>query len=116
MKKYVDIKTISKLLFLLVVYAVVIIIWISLDRLDKVSSVREEYEVSEIIEKALVQCYALEGSYPSDIEYLKKYGIIFNTDKYIYYYETLGQLRPTVKVVSLNETKINDSYFGGKYE
>ena len=46
---------------------------------------REMQVTADAIDKALVQCFALEGSYPSDITYLvDHYGLILNTDKYVY--------------------------------
>lgn len=60
---------------------------------------KQTSNIEKIINKALVQCYALEGQYPVDIEYVKNYGVIFNEDKYIYYYEWYGSnLKPTVIV------------------
>ena len=39
--------------------------------------------IKEAIERTCVQCYALEGSYPPDLEYLSKnYGLILNDEKY----------------------------------
>lgn len=61
---------------------------------------REVSGIEKIIDKALVQCYALEGRYPEDITYIESYGVIFSPDKYYYYYEWYGgNLKPTVKVI-----------------
>lgn len=61
---------------------------------------REVSGIEKIIDKALVQCYALEGSYPKDIMYIERYGVIFSPEKYHYYYEWYGgNLKPTVKVI-----------------
>ena len=38
--------------------------------------------------KAVVQCYAIEGSYPESIEYLEEnYGLTYNHDKFFVDYE-----------------------------
>ncbi len=48
-------------------------------------------EAERVITKALQQCYALEGSYPADLSYLRDhYGITINTEKYIYLYDQNG--------------------------
>jgi hypothetical protein len=55
----------------------------------------------ESIRRAAVQCYALEGGYPADFEYLKEhYGIQPDESKYIIYYEYIASnLMPDITVV-----------------
>jgi len=57
-------------------------------------------KIKEAIERACIQCYALEGSYPPDLDYLSKnYGLILNDDKYFYYYEVFASnVMPYVEV------------------
>ncbi len=56
--------------------------------------------VVEAIRKAAVQCYALEGSYPPDIAYLKAhYGLQFDESRYAYRYEIFASnLMPEIEV------------------
>lgn len=53
------------------------------------------------IQKAIVNCYAVEGFYPPSIEYLEDhYGITVDSDKYIVHYETAGtNVMPSVEVL-----------------
>ncbi|MGI6164214.1 MAG: hypothetical protein ACOYEQ_09865 [Bacillota bacterium] len=53
------------------------------------------------IEKAAVQCYALEGNYPPDLKYLEEnYGIQIHEDKYHYdYFAFASNIRPVIVVV-----------------
>lgn len=38
--------------------------------------------------RAVVQCYAIEGNYPADVEYLEQnYGLEYNHDKYFIDYQ-----------------------------
>lgn len=61
---------------------------------------KQTANIEQIIDKALVQCYALEGGYPSEVEYVEKYGVIFDNEKYIYHYEWYGSnLRPMIAVI-----------------
>jgi len=55
------------------------------------------------IERAAVMCYALEGFYPPQIEYLEeKYGLIVNRDKFMVFYGTFGSnIRPEVSIFHL---------------
>jgi len=52
------------------------------------------------IERAAVLCYALEGYYPPQIEYLEnKYGLIVDRDRFLVVYRTFGSnIRPEVAV------------------
>lgn len=44
--------------------------------------------VQDIVEKYAIQCYASEGSYPPDLEYLvENYGLILDEDLYVYEYD-----------------------------
>ncbi len=62
---------------------------------------RETDALVEIIDKALLQAYALEGAYPDSLTYLaENYGIILKEDTYYYYYEPVGaNIFPTVQVI-----------------
>ncbi|MGI6620978.1 MAG: hypothetical protein ACOX35_05970 [Bacillota bacterium] len=72
-----------------------------------ISSYREELEKSEVesikraIERAAVQCYALEGHYPPDLEYLEEnYGIRINRAKYhCEYFVFASNVRPHINVI-----------------
>ena len=65
------------------------------------TSSKENIEsVRASIENAVLQCYALEGHYPPNIQYLKEnYSIIINEDAYIYHYDIeASNIMPTVLV------------------
>ncbi len=57
--------------------------------------------MQQAIEKALIHCYAIEGSYPPSLEYLKEnYGIYIQEERFYYYYEYVGSnVRPIVQVI-----------------
>jgi len=64
------------------------------------NSGKEAVKVKEVIDKALVQCYALEGSYPQEIDYLTNYGIIIDKDRYFYVYDLFAtNIKPVVSVI-----------------
>ena len=56
--------------------------------------------VKETVEQAALQCYAVEGAYPPDLEYLvENYGLAVNTrDFYIRYDAFASNLPPDVRV------------------
>lgn len=53
------------------------------------------------VQKAVVNCYAIEGVYPSDVKYLEDhYGLVINHEKYIVHYELIGSnVMPSVEVL-----------------
>lgn len=57
------------------------------------------------IVRSAVQCYATEGFYPEDLGYLEEhYGIEYDHDKYVVYYEAAGaNLMPDIAVLPLRE-------------
>jgi hypothetical protein len=64
----------------------------------------------ESIRRAAVQCYALEGLYPSDFEYLKEhYAVRPDESKYVIYYTyTASNLMPDIDVIPVSSQTIPD--------
>lgn len=99
MKFDVDMKLIGQITITLIISVVVGSMFYSMVSLGNRNTSGQAGKVKEVIDKALIQCYALEGSFPADIKYLKKYGVIFE-DKYEYYYDIFGvNYMPQVKVI-----------------
>lgn len=57
--------------------------------------------VRSTVENGITMCYAIEGAYPEDLEYLvENYGVIYDSQKYIVYYDRFAaNIRPTVSVL-----------------
>ena len=57
--------------------------------------------MQQSIERALVQCYAIEGAYPPSLAYLEdNYGIYVEPERFYYYYEYIGSnIRPVIQVL-----------------
>lgn len=53
------------------------------------------------LRRAVVSCYALEGSYPANVKYLQeKYGLQLNEEKYIVHYEIFAEnIMPDITVL-----------------
>jgi len=81
----------------------VVVILVSFKAVDKISNDKNDRSdsIEKVIIKAAVQCYALEGSYPPDIEYLtENYGIIIDKSQYFYFYDTNGaNIAPNIEVI-----------------
>lgn len=98
--KRADPEAISKTIVIILISSLFFYMIYSMMQFGDGQSDRQASSIEKIIDKALVQCYALEGGYPTDIEYVSKYGVIFDNDKYLYYYEWYGgNLKPNVIVV-----------------
>ena len=59
-------------------------------------------EIETTINGMISQCYALEGSYPADLQYLvEHYGLVLDESKYFYHYEIVASnIKPDIKVVA----------------
>ena len=66
------------------------------------SSAQEQLRLTEeSLRRAVVSCYALEGRYPAEIDYLKEhYGLQLNEEKYIVHYEIFAEnIMPDITVI-----------------
>ena len=79
--------------------------FISMDRFWNNSSGTRLKAAESAIQKAAIQCYALEGSYPPSLEYLEKnYGIILNKSRYFYHYTIFASnIMPEIGVYEKNK-------------
>lgn len=57
------------------------------------------------IRRSVVQCYVVEGTYPPDLDYLKKhYGITYDSNRYYVDYTAIGSnLMPDITIIPLND-------------
>jgi len=60
-------------------------------------------QAENAIQRALNLCYAQEGFYPAQLNYLiEHYGVLIDTEVYFVYYKTFGSnIRPDVAVFRL---------------
>lgn len=88
--------------FLFIAVMVIIALYsvLTMDKVVSWNSDAQSARIKEAIEMACVQCYAIEGSYPPDLEYLRdNYGIVLDHDRYYYYYEVFASnVMPVVEV------------------
>ena len=91
-----------KLVGLAIMIVVVVLMFIfMLNPLNDISDPQKKASlVEEIIDKAMIQCYALEGSYPGNLDYLETYGIVLDDTSYYYFFEPIGSnVKPIVQVI-----------------
>lgn len=60
-------------------------------------------QLEEVLRKSCVSCYASEGIYPLDLNYLKEhYGVQIDEEHYIVYYDRFAQnLMPDITVLEV---------------
>ena len=90
----------GRLIYILIIGFVVIYSISAMVRYGDSGAARQADSVRQMIDKALVQIYALEGSYPGSISHVENYGIILDFERYFYHYEWHGSnMKPTLIVV-----------------
>lgn len=54
----------------------------------------------EAVNRAAIECYAIEGNYPPDVDYMEKnYGLSYDHTKYFIFYEVFASnIMPTIEV------------------
>lgn len=85
--------------------AVLLIFLAGLSNLDRGRTEEGRQQLEEAVRRAAVACYAAEGIYPPDLNYLKMhYGIQVDEKRYVVIYEPIGSnLMPDITVLERNE-------------
>jgi len=104
--KVYQLKTIQLLVLTIVSLVMVLIIMTAFTGYETRIDENETLRIKETVEKYAIQCYATEGAYPPNIEYLSDhYGLIIN-EKIIYEYEAVAEnIKPIVQVFVKLENK-----------
>jgi hypothetical protein len=97
----VSLKGAGTVIILLITLLILLQVAFSLAGLEQKSRQTGIDSAREAVEKAALQCYALEGAYPPDLDYLaENYGLQLQEKKFLYYYESVaGNLAPVIEVV-----------------
>lgn len=81
--------------------AAVLCFTFALENLESGREAEDIRQLQEVLRKSSVACYAAEGVYPPDLDYLKThYGVQIDEERYTVYYERFAQnLMPEVTVL-----------------
>lgn len=84
--------------------AAVFILLISAGNVNERQQAESLKQMEDTIHKAVLNCYAIEGSYPATIEYVEEYyGLQIDHENYDVFYEVFAQnLMPEVTVLEKN--------------
>jgi hypothetical protein len=81
----------GKVIYVAIIGAIFFYLIFAMMRFGDGNADRQEESVRRIIDKALIQCYALEGSYPTELEAVEQYGVILDNKNFVFYYEWYGR-------------------------
>ncbi|WP_458862168.1 hypothetical protein [Acidaminobacterium chupaoyuni] len=92
------------LLFSFVLFLVVLAAGVyTVDYAQKRSEAEWLANTESAVKRAVVSCYAIEGIYPPDIEYLREhYGLVVDESRYVIHYEAFASnIMPEIDVYAL---------------
>ena len=94
-------KNLGMLLLPVIVAAVLILFLTGLSNLDRDRSEEGRQQLEEALRRGAVACYAAEGIYPPDLEYLTEhYGVQVDEERYAVFYEVFASnLMPDITVL-----------------
>ena len=66
---------------------------------------RQKESLENAITRSITHCYAVEGSYPASLDYLKEnYGLTYDEDLFFVDYQTIGSnILPDVTIIEKEE-------------
>lgn len=107
MKKRINIAMIGSVTILLFMVLLTGYTMFGIDKFYKNSGKQEASQIKRIIEAEAVECYALEGAYPPDLDYLvKNYGLVLNHDRYYYDYNIFASnVAPQIEVLPIGQER-----------
>ncbi len=92
----------SRVTTVLVAGVLVLAAFLVLPSLARKADDLSEEAVRRAVVRAVMQCYALEGQYPPDLDYLAdRYGLILDEERYRFVYEAPGaNIFPVIEVIA----------------
>lgn len=78
-------------------------VWLLVSRVGSSSGEAQTEFVTEAVHNAALTCYAVEGAYPSDLEYLRThYGLAYDQSRYLVRYDSFSSnLMPDISVTEV---------------
>ncbi|MDD2494824.1 MAG: hypothetical protein PHE29_06480 [Tissierellia bacterium] len=93
-------KNINYLLSIAIFSLLIVYLLFGVSKVNKGSKEESYLIIKDAINRSAVQCYAVEGYFPPNIEYLEKnYGLVVDYDKYIVSYNVFASnIMPDIEV------------------
>lgn len=93
---------IASVLFTVIIIAMIVY---GLDSTEKSSRAEGLNILEDGLRRAVITCYATEGSYPANLEYIEEYyGVQIDRTRYYVYYDIFaGNIMPDITVIEIME-------------
>lgn len=90
----------SAVVFLTVLFATLY----GMSQMQKDTNERQIQSLNNAINRSVLQCYAVEGTYPPSLDYIKEhYGLYYNEDDFFVDYQSIGSnIMPDITVIPLH--------------
>ena len=78
-------------------------VWLAVSRVGAAQSGAQTQFVYDAVHNAALNCYAVEGAYPEDLEYLREnYGLAYDASRYLVTYDAFASnLLPEIYVTEV---------------
>jgi hypothetical protein len=75
---------------------------------DETTTDEQAKSLETAVRRSVAQCYAVEGTYPPSLDYLKEhYGLIYDSESYYIDYTAIGSnIMPDVTILPRSESEI----------
>lgn len=86
--------------------AIFCLFWFGVSAVSDKTAFQEKQTLEAAINRNIVHCYAIEGAYPEDLNYLKEhYGLTYDESKFFVDYQIEGtNIMPDVTIVDKGDT------------
>ena len=102
-------KSYSKSILISITVFVVLlgVVYYGINSISERTSSDQRTSLENALQRGITQCYALEGSYPESLDYLKgHYGITYNGDKFFVDYKASGSnILPDVTIIERGDSQ-----------
>lgn len=92
--------------------ALLILFLYGVNNISTTTSEKQEESLRNAVYRSIVQCYAVEGTYPPSLAYLQDhYGLTYDSDTFFVDYQPIGSnLMPDVTIIPKNQNKEDTMY------
>ena len=93
-----------RVLSMLIFAAIILLFYFAVDASGKSTIEKQQESLINALERDIVQCYAIEGMYPPDLEYLENhYGLTYDKTMFFVDYQPIASnLYPDVTVIKIS--------------
>lgn len=86
---------------MLVLMAALLVLLTAVGNLQRTNAAEGQKQLTQCLNRAVISCYAIEGFYPPNLDYLKQhYGIQVNEERFTVFYDVFGDnLMPDITVL-----------------